>query len=136
VRIFALALAASAALAAQPTKRPTDADRGKDLYTHDCVQCHGATAHGDGAASRSLVHPPPDLQGKVEADDASIQLVLRGKATMPSFDQSFGPDDARRVLQWMAALSDAAPPAPAAPAPPAGPEAPEPPPTEGGGGEP
>lgn len=119
-----LALAdGSSAVAAQPTKRPTDADRGRELYNRHCVQCHGVAARGDGPASRALVHPPADLQGKVRADDPTIQIVRGGKGPMPAFDQSFGVDDSRRVLQFMAGLTDKGPPPAAAPAPaPAGEE--------------
>lgn len=107
----------SSALAAQPNKRASDADRGRELYNRHCVQCHGVAAKGDGPAARSLVHPPTDLQGKVKADDATIAIVRGGKGPMPAFDQSFGVDDSRRVLQFMAGLSEKAPPAPAPAAP-------------------
>jgi mono/diheme cytochrome c family protein len=123
---------ATAAAAAQPTRKPSDADRGRDLYQRHCLACHGAGARGDGPAAAALVHPPADLQGKVAPDPARIAIVLKGKAAMPAFEQSFGTEDARRVLTHMQGLTDAPQPAPADPRP-------EPPPVddapvEGGGG--
>ena len=131
VIVLLLATIGASALAAQPTKRPSDADRGRDLYNRHCVQCHGVGARGDGPASRSLVHPPADLQGKVKADDPTIAIVRNGKGPMPAFDQSFGPEDARKTLAFMAGLTDKAPPV--APPPADKPEEPEEP-VEGGGG--
>jgi mono/diheme cytochrome c family protein len=104
------------AMAGQPTKRPSDAERGKELWGRHCQSCHGAANHGDGPATAALVVPVPDLAGRVEADKATIDVVLNGKGPMPGFEASFGYEDAKLVLQHMATVH--APPAPA----PAGPE--------------
>jgi mono/diheme cytochrome c family protein len=101
--IAALALAAGAP-AAQPNKRPTDAVRGKELYERHCEACHGAYARGHGPATEALVHEVPDLLGRVKADDPTIRVVLRGKAAMPGYEQTFDKHDAKRVLQHMARL--------------------------------
>jgi mono/diheme cytochrome c family protein len=123
-------LVGGAALAAQPTRKPSDADRGRDLYQRHCFACHGAGARGDGPASRALVHPPGDLQGKVEADAATIQVVLKGKGAMPSYDQTLTSEDAKRTLLHMKGLTDA-PAKPPAVEPAAPPEEEEDPPEEG-----
>lgn len=116
------------AFAAQPTKRPTDAERGKELYERHCVACHGATAAGDGPATKALVFQVPDLQGKVQARQPQIDVVVRGKGAMPAFEASFDAEDARRVLLYMSTTRPAAPapaPEPAAEPPPEDAQAPE-----------
>ena len=88
-----------------PNRRPTDEERGEELYARHCVHCHGERAAGDGPATRALVHPVPDLRGRVSVDDASVEIVARGRGAMPSFEESFDRADARRVLQHMLSLS-------------------------------
>ena len=100
-------LVSSLALAAQPTKRPSDEERGRTLYDRHCVQCHGALAMGDGPATKALIKPVPNLKGNIKADEATLKVVLRGKGTMPAFDGSFDKYDARRVLRYMATLGQA-----------------------------
>lgn len=102
-------------------KRPTDQERGQELYVRHCEACHGAFNRGKGPATEALVHPVPDLQGKLQVDDAMIQLVLRGKGAMPGYEQTFDRFDAKRVLDHMARLTDPDPTAAPAPTPPAEP---------------
>lgn len=91
----------------QPTTRPNDMVRGKELYDRHCVQCHGAANDGKGPASASLVAPVPDLQGQIKSDDfdALVPVILDGRGTMPSFVNSFDKYDARRALRHMAGLT-------------------------------
>lgn len=113
----ALAAVATAALAADQ-KRPTDEQRGKELYDRHCAACHGVSAEGHGPATQALVVQVPDLKGKLKADQATIDLVMMGRGPMPSFEASFDADDARRVIAYMAKLGTAPPPEPPpAPAP-------------------
>jgi len=115
------AILGASALAAQPNKRPSDEVRGKELYSRHCEACHGAYARGHGPATQALVHPVPDLLGKVKADEATMRVVLRGKAAMPGYEQTFDKQDAKRVLQHMARIkapsNQAPPPAEAEPPP-------------------
>jgi len=90
--------------AAQPTKRPTDEERGRELYERHCTACHGADARGTGPATEALVAKVPNLKGQVVADKSTIALVQNGKGPMPAFEASFDVDDTKRVLQWMAKL--------------------------------
>jgi mono/diheme cytochrome c family protein len=114
---------ASLAWAGRPTKRLSDDDRGKLLYDRHCVQCHGATAAGDGLAAAALVKPVPDLRdGKLSSDnrEAMAAVVLDGRNVMPSFEMSFDRYDARRVMRWMEKQANGktavAPPEPTEPA--------------------
>ncbi|MBA2321678.1 MAG: cytochrome c [Deltaproteobacteria bacterium] len=128
--VLALVLAGFAS-AAQPARRPSDADRGRDLYQRHCLACHGAGARGDGPASAALVVKPGDLQGKVTVDPETIAIVTKGRGAMPAFDQTFNTEDAKRVLNHMKGLTDT----PATPVEePAAAPVPEEAPTEGGGG--
>lgn len=121
-------LLASADAREPRTKRPTDEERGKELYDRHCEACHGAWAKGRGPATQALVHPVPDLEGKVEATEETIGVVLRGRGAMPSYEQTFDRFDAKRVLEHMAKLRQPAPGE--APQPSATPAPPEPPPPE------
>ena len=103
VAVLGVTLAQSA-VAEQPTKRPTDEQRGKELYDRHCVACHGAWNKGHGPATQALVRPVPDLVGRVMSSDATIQIVLQGKGAMPGYEQTFDKFDAKRVLDHMAKL--------------------------------
>jgi len=110
-----IALITSLAVAAQPTKRPSDEERGETLYNRHCVHCHGPVAEGDGPTTAALVKPVPNLKGNVKFDDAAVKVVLRGQGLMPGFDGSFDKYDARRVLRHMASLGTAKKPTKATP---------------------
>ena len=126
--LVAVAAVSSTSFGGQPPKRPSDEERGLELYERHCWQCHGERNRGDGPATESLVHTVPNLSGgQTAADDPTVALVLRGKDAMPAFEASFDDADARRVLKFMASLGDRKSltgskpkpaPAPARPAPP------------------
>ncbi len=101
-----IAVLGSTAVAVQPTKRPSDDDRGKELYETLCQACHGSKNHGDGPATTALVHEVPDLAGKVQSNDTTLKLLMRGSGAMPSFEPTLDRDDARRVLKWMAKVHE------------------------------
>jgi mono/diheme cytochrome c family protein len=105
------------AQAADSQKRPTDDQRGKELYERHCVSCHGAKNRGDGPATSALVVKVPDLAGKIKADPDTIKLVQLGRGPMPAFEASFDADDTKRLLGWMAKVHSAPAAAAAAPAP-------------------
>ena len=91
--------------------RPTDEERGEELYNRHCIQCHGPTAAGDGPAAAALIAPIPDLSKSLleKPSDEAIQIVLNGKGTMPSFQLSFDKHDARRVLKHMERITHPTP---------------------------
>lgn len=92
-------------LAAQPTRRPTDLERGKTLYERHCVLCHGDDAEGDGPAAAALTQPVPSLLGQVEPNEETVRLVLRGSGAMPGYMATMDTYDARRVLRYIKQLS-------------------------------
>lgn len=95
----------AAADAAGGTKRPTDLERGEELYERHCLACHGAKNAGDGPATEALVHPVPNLAGKTDPKSAEQQqVVLAGRNAMPAYEGSFNVGDAHRVLLYMATV--------------------------------
>ena len=128
-----LLLVGSTAIGATPPKkkkknaRPTDSERGTELYERHCVMCHGPAAKGDGPMTKALVADVPDLTGVLTKETMStyVQTVLKGKNSMPGYELSFDKYDARRVLRTMIKLQTEGPvteteegkPSPDAPAP-------------------
>jgi cytochrome c len=104
---LALLLVGGVAWSARPSKRLSDEARGEQLYDRHCVQCHGATGAGDGAAAAALVAKVPDLRGQLSSDNREdmAKSVLFGKGVMPGFESSFDKYDARRALRHMEKLA-------------------------------
>ena len=94
--------------AGQPSKRPSDIDRGQQLWERHCWQCHGSTNQGDGPAAAALVHTVPNLIDQIVVTDELARRVLRGNGAMPGYEQSFDFHDARRVLKYQATLGQEA----------------------------
>lgn len=113
---------AIAPLQSQPT-------RGKAVYDAHCVECHGDSGRGDGAAAAFLNPRPRDFTtgkykirstetGSVPTDDDLIQAVRQGLygTAMPGWDRILPDDDIRAVVGHIKSLSPAFadPPRPAA----------------------
>jgi mono/diheme cytochrome c family protein len=104
--VAAIGSFASIALAAQPTKRKTDPERGLELWSQSCWMCHGRDARGAGPASASLPAPPPSLPERLDGQELEIFVnrVQEGRGPMPGFADGMDPRDTRRVLQYIANL--------------------------------
>lgn len=105
VAVVVLGVAAAGTALAAGNRRPSDAERGKELYERHCQSCHGPGARGDGPATADLVADVPDVPD-LTADNIAdqVELVLLGREAMPGFEASFDRYDARRVLRQMARL--------------------------------
>jgi len=104
-----LLLALTPAFAASGNRRPSDAERGQELYDRHCMACHGDDGRGQGPATADLVQPVPSMEGVVTKASVNGQVatVLTGKGLMPGFEASFDRYDARRVLRHLAKVAGA-----------------------------
>lgn len=94
---------ASGASAATTSAKP---GRGLELYTANCVACHGASGKGDGPGAGVLKPPPRDHTDHAYMSTLSDQEIgdiirmggaMKGKPGMPSHPQINGPDLAALV---------------------------------------
>ena len=94
------------ALAGQPSKRPSDTEKGKSLYERSCAMCHGPLALGDGPAAASLPSGVPSLAGSLDPEgwDALLDVVMSGRGPMPAYAEAMDRRDARRILTYLADL--------------------------------
>ncbi len=88
-------------LAAQPTNLPSAKERGEDLYSANCIPCHGPKALGDGPLGPTL--GAPRLAG-LEAAPTLRSIILDGKGDMPAFRQVFDASDAGRLMVYLSSL--------------------------------
>ena len=99
------------ATAGQPTKRPTDVEKGESLWERSCWQCHGERAAGDGPAAAALPGGVPSLVGQVPEErwDALVQVIMTGRGPMPAFAEELDKRDARRILKYLNKLEEEPP---------------------------
>ena len=107
VVLISCVLGSSLAMAKDwPSKVPSRAQLGEELYDTHCVACHGVRAAGDGPAVAALTADVPDFStgwGKLERDPL-IRSVVLGKGVMPGFELAFDRDAAEKVVDWMGKL--------------------------------
>lgn len=86
-----------------PGTRPSDRERGRELWLRSCWQCHGEEGKGDGPAAAGLAAGVPTLVGKVppEAFDRLVTLVLDGRGPMPAYREDIDKHDARRIFVYL-----------------------------------
>ncbi len=110
--------------------RKADAKRGAQVYKEYCVQCHGATGQGDGAAASGL-EPKPAVHAKIAFDklpDEYLYNVINygGKAVgksplMPYWSLTLGQHGVADVMAYLRETFKGAAPAEAAAGAPGGP---------------
>jgi mono/diheme cytochrome c family protein len=74
----AQAQAPSAAGSADPSKDA--AERGRTLYTANCVLCHGEGGRGDGRAAKLYNPRPADLTASTRSDTYKATIIRKGGA--------------------------------------------------------
>ena len=96
--------------ARKPNPVPADAPSiaaGKDVYTKNCLPCHGALGKGDGPAAFALTQKPRDLSTPkiAEQSDGSIFWKLTtGKTPMPSFEKLTTETQRWQVINYVRTL--------------------------------
>lgn len=96
--LFALLLSGSALAA--------DGERGKQVYTANCMACHGAEGNGQGPAAMALTPKPTDFTKPAfwdgRSDEALASTVKTGKpgTSMAPFPQ-LNEDDMASLVIYM-----------------------------------
>ena len=91
-----------------PSQKP-DPDAGARVYKQNCVNCHGASGRGDGAAADKLEPKPADLtSGKTQAkpDAELLETIKFGRpgTAMPSWMSEIDERDMRDVMAYLRTL--------------------------------
>ncbi len=81
-------------------------ERGKGIYTTNCLSCHGADLRGKGPAASGMQPPPADFSQPhtmVHADDDLVYWIENGKqgTAMPGFGNTLSDQDVRDVLAFI-----------------------------------
>ncbi len=112
--IVALVVAGLAAwfgdAAGQRFKQKPDLDAGERIYKQNCVNCHGTSGKGDGAAAEKLNPKPADLtaaatQAKKDADLLEVITFGRPGTAMPGWMSEIDEREMRDVLAYVRALA-------------------------------
>ncbi len=101
-----------------PAPNATAVQQGKAVYDARCVECHGQSGRGDGAAAGVLMPRPRDFTtgkykirstetGSVPTDDDLIQTVRQGLygTAMPGWDRILSDEEINEVVQYVKSLS-------------------------------
>lgn len=81
-------------------------ERGKGVYTTNCLTCHGADLRGDGPAGAGMQPPPADFSQPhtmVHSDEDMVYWIENGKqgTSMPAFGSKLSDQDVRDVLAFI-----------------------------------
>ncbi len=105
--------AAQFAATGQVALDPASVERGRAIYTANCLACHGPSGDGDGPAAASLPVPPADLSSAhaaAHADRDMIFWVANGIAgsPMPAFGDTLSDGEIRDVVAYIRAMQQGA----------------------------
>jgi len=81
--------------------------RGKELFTVNCVVCHGEQAHGDGPAAVALLPRPRDLtaaEAQSDSDGSLFWKLSEGRAPMPGFKVALPDADRWLLIHYLRSL--------------------------------
>jgi mono/diheme cytochrome c family protein len=82
-------------------------ERGKRLYRHYCIPCHGESGVGDGAMAKKLGYQPANLtleRLNAQVDGEIFWKVSKGKAPMPEFQKELSDRDRWDVVSFVRTL--------------------------------
>lgn len=83
-------------------------DAGKQLFTANCLACHGAMGNGDGPAAAALDHHPGVLSDPKmwsETDGALFWKITEGNTPMPTFRDALTADQRWQVIDYIRTLA-------------------------------
>jgi mono/diheme cytochrome c family protein len=89
---------------------PASADslaRGKDLFSINCMMCHGDGGKGDGKLSDMFTPTPADLTSPGVAalsDDQIFMVITQGRGPMPPIAENLSPTDRWDVINYVRSL--------------------------------
>jgi len=82
---------------------------GEEIFQRQCVACHGASGEGNGPAAVAFNPKPADLTDPTtvgeKTDDELLEVLTKGKGSMPSFSALLKPDELHMVLEYIRSLS-------------------------------
>ena len=100
-----------AAFTSNPIPRSTESiARGKSIFDHDCVICHGPGGHGDGVAAASLPARPKDLTKlappPIFPDGVIAYRIINGKNLMPAWRGTLSDNDVWDLINFIRSLAN------------------------------
>jgi mono/diheme cytochrome c family protein len=88
-------------------------ERGRVLFSVNCVMCHGATGEGNGIIGGALVNPPANLPGAVtqsKADGALFLTISNGvEGRMPALNENLTVRDRWDLVNYIRTLKPSQP---------------------------
>ena len=82
--------------------------RGKQLYTQECADCHGATGKGDGPGASDLKANPANLSSPTiqqQTDGTLFWKLSAGKKPMPAFEKKLPEKDRWMIIGYLRTLA-------------------------------
>ena len=83
--------------------------RGEQIWTSNCLSCHGPDGVGDGPASALLAKRPKDLtmvaSPPIFPDGIMAFRIAKGKNTMPAWQDSLTPDQIWDLVSFIRSKS-------------------------------
>ena len=80
----------------------TTAKQGEDLFSKNCISCHGNPGKGNNIKSLNPI--PPDLAGTItqkRTDGEIFYIVTTGKMIMPSFANVFSEEQRWNIISYL-----------------------------------
>lgn len=83
--------------------------RGREIYTQNCINCHGQGGRGDGPLAAGLRPPPLDLTVHVplHGDSELTNWIANGvpRTAMPAWGSQFSPEEIQAVINYLRELA-------------------------------
>ena len=83
--------------------------KGKDLFTENCITCHGMTGLGDGPTADLLDTKPANLTSsniQKQSDGVLFWKISTGKGAMVSYKQIFSEEQRWQLVNYIRQLGN------------------------------